>query len=150
MAVLCTQHFNALSTGELSWNDCDDIAAACVDCQGAKLVVEARQQEEYDNRRCAYCGMPPSEELEVSTHSGVWECTRCWNWRKLDGPAARHWYKVSSEFLDNVDLHDIITFLPERVELDMVKCADAFDVVTKIRDATKQMLIEHKEMKDED
>ena len=42
-----------------------------------------------DNRRygtCAYC-----RKNQGVTHSGVFECSVCWNWRKLNGPAARYW-----------------------------------------------------------
>jgi hypothetical protein len=59
--------------------------------------------------KCAYCG---AENDTVATHSNVEECSLCWNYRKLDRPAAAHWAKVAREFLSNVDAHDMMTFLP--------------------------------------
>lgn len=46
-------------------------------------------------------------------HSGVYECDVCWNWRKLDKPAALHWEKVSTEFLSNIDMYDVMNFFPD-------------------------------------
>jgi recombinational DNA repair protein (RecF pathway) len=60
-------------------------------------------------RRCQRCGIT---DQSVTTHSNVDECSRCWNYRKLDLPAAEHWAKVAREFLSNVDVYDIMTFLP--------------------------------------
>lgn len=45
--------------------------------------------------------------------SGRWECGICWNWRKLDGPAARYWQPRMAAALENVDMHDVMTFLPD-------------------------------------
>lgn len=56
---------------------------------------------------CYGCGTPTSD-----VHSGSYECNDCWYWRKMDGPAARHWAKVGETFLSNVDLHDLMTYLP--------------------------------------
>jgi hypothetical protein len=58
---------------------------------------------------CAYCG---AQNDTVATHSNVLECHLCWTYRKLDQPAAAHWAKVAKEFLSNVDVHDMTTFLP--------------------------------------
>lgn len=44
--------------------------------------------------------------------SGSPECWPCWNRRKLDLPAARHWARVADEFLSNVDFYDLQKFLP--------------------------------------
>lgn len=71
--------------------------------------------------KCQRCGI---ESDTVSTHSGVDECSACWNYRKLDFPAAQHWHKVAAEFLSNVDLYDMQTYLPtslagdDRVDID--------------------------------
>lgn len=35
---------------------------------------------------CVYC-----EKNQGVIHSGVFECGVCWDWRKLNGPAARYW-----------------------------------------------------------
>jgi hypothetical protein len=59
--------------------------------------------------KCAYCG---TENDTVATHSNVEECSLCWNYRKLDRPAALHWAQVAREFLSNVDTHDMMTYLP--------------------------------------
>ncbi len=57
---------------------------------------------------CSYgCGF---EAEEIRHHSGVPECGVCWDWRKLDGPAASHWAKVTREFLSNIDLYDCSKF----------------------------------------
>lgn len=58
---------------------------------------------------CGYCGIRPT--LKIA--SGVAECPRCWNWRKLDGPAAYHWLKVSTLFMSNIDMYDWTTFFPK-------------------------------------
>jgi hypothetical protein len=44
--------------------------------------------------------------------SGTATCWSCWNQAKLNLPAARHWAKVAEEFLSNVDMHDVLTYLP--------------------------------------
>lgn len=59
------------------------------------------------DEKCAYCGGP-----DARTHSGILECGRCWDYRKLDRPAALHWAKVGAEFLSNVDMYDVMTYLP--------------------------------------
>lgn len=56
------------------------------------------------------------------------ECQRCWDWRKLDGPAARHWAKVAETFLSNVDTYDYIHYLPaalgdDQRGVEMIKAA---------------------------
>lgn len=66
-----------------------------------------------ENVRCAYCGIEEgSDGAIVEMHSGTYECTKCWYWRKLDGPAARHWAQVAVDFLANVDLYDVTKFFP--------------------------------------
>lgn len=42
-----------------------------------------------EDQICSYCGNPGAR-----THSGRLECGRCWNWRKLESPAARYWSKA--------------------------------------------------------
>lgn len=63
-----------------------------------------------DHGTCG-CGRPADK-----TSSGSPECWGCWNWRKLDGPAARHWAKVTTDFLSNVDAYDYLTFMPNVFE----------------------------------
>lgn len=57
--------------------------------------------------KCSRCG-----ERADRIASGMPECDPCWNWRKLDYPAASHWAKVAAEFLSNVDMYDYMTYLP--------------------------------------
>jgi len=59
-------------------------------------------------KKCQRCGV---EDETVATHSGVEECNGCWTHRKLDAPAASHWAKVAKEFLSNVDMYDMETYL---------------------------------------
>lgn len=59
--------------------------------------------------KCAYCG---ETNESVRTHSSILECRKCWDYRKMDRPASLHWEKVAREFLSNVDMWDIGTFLP--------------------------------------
>jgi len=63
--------------------------------------------------RCQRCHV---DDDTVATHSNVDECSRCWTYRKLDLPAAEHWARVAREFLSNVDLHDLTSFLPEALD----------------------------------
>lgn len=56
---------------------------------------------------CARCGRPADK-----WSSNVPECSPCWYRRKLDLPAAQHWAKVAAEFLSNVDMYDLMTYLP--------------------------------------
>ena len=53
------------------------------------------------------CGQPADK-----FSSNQPECWPCWNWRKLDRPAADHWERVAGEFLSNVDTYDLMTYLP--------------------------------------
>jgi hypothetical protein len=63
--------------------------------------------------KCQRCGEPTTD-----IHSGEAECPDCWTFRKLDLPAAQHWNKVAKEFLSNVDLHDMQTYLPKALSSD--------------------------------
>ena len=60
------------------------------------------------NEPCAYGGDHPAEKYM----SGTPICWRHWNWVKLDLPAANHWAKVAKEFLSNVDMYDVLNFMP--------------------------------------
>jgi hypothetical protein len=95
---------------------------------------------ENTERKCAYCG---STDASVAQHSGIDECRKCWNWRKLDGPAAKHWFKASTMCLSNVDAYDSMTFMPQRVGLTPTEFNQALDAAEMIHKATKQMLMEH-------
>jgi hypothetical protein len=93
-------------------------------------------------RTCAYCGKTGDESV-VGYHSGSYECGSCWNWRKLDGPAARHWFKAAAMFASNVDMHDLATFMPERAGVTADEFRAAMEVANKIYTATCKMLVEH-------
>lgn len=58
--------------------------------------------------RCNYCGLNWG-----ATHSGSYECTACWDYRKLDRPAASHWRRVLLPVFSNIDMNDIIHFFPD-------------------------------------
>lgn len=63
--------------------------------------------------RCGYCGR---QNESVRMHSGIYECQLCWDYRKLDRPAALHWAKVTSRdegFLSNVDMYDFMDYFPK-------------------------------------
>lgn len=88
---------------------------------------------------CQYCG---ARNKSVSMHSGIYECNKCWNWRKLDAPAARHWFKASAMFASNVDFYDRQTFMPERCGVTPEEFSAAIEVAHKIYNATRAMLVE--------
>lgn len=91
-------------------------------------------------KTCAYCG---AKNGSVAQHSGVDECHECWTWRKLDGPAAKHWFKAASMFLSNIDMYDAQTFIPKRCEVDLDAMSAAIKTAEKVKDACKEMLIQH-------
>lgn len=62
---------------------------------------------------CAYCGTPGRHR----THSGVYECQPCWDWRKLDSNAARYWFIISRMAGSSVDSHDLMSFFPKTLGL---------------------------------
>lgn len=60
--------------------------------------------------KCATCGNPADKYS-----SGTPECWKCWNWRKLDRPAAYYWVKaIDNLFTDGFsaapDFHDLKTW----------------------------------------
>lgn len=57
---------------------------------------------------CSYCGLNWG-----STHSARYECGGCWDYRKLDRPAARHWAKVLLPLFSNIDFYDQTHFFPD-------------------------------------
>jgi hypothetical protein len=71
--------------------------------------------------------------------SGSAICTECWYWVKLDGPAHRHWSKVTDEFLSNVDFHDISSFLPKVFGDDGTKGRQLLELANEFRKALKRM-----------
>lgn len=61
--------------------------------------------------RCSHCGLVTSED-RLKFRRGMYECWPCWNFIKLDGPAARHWAPVIRDLLSNIDMYDQTQFLP--------------------------------------
>jgi len=60
------------------------------------------------SKKCQYCGR---RSRSVSMHSGILECDRCWDWRKLDHNAALFWKKgidtlFQNEFGTGPDFND--------------------------------------------
>jgi hypothetical protein len=84
-----------------------------------------------EERTCDYCGKSETEVGEVSVHSGALECWPCWNWRKLDGPAARHWGPIFKQFLSNVDYHDATKFFPDTLGISTEEFRTLIELVTK-------------------
>lgn len=78
---------------------------------------------------CAYCG---TTDASVGTHSGTLECRRCWDYRKLNRPAALHWAKVGASFLSNVDMHDWMTYLPKVCGLTQEEASTMLKGATKV------------------
>jgi hypothetical protein len=93
--------------------------------------VEMWNGEMREERSCDYCGKTESEVGEVSYHSGSKECWPCWNWRKLDGPAASHWAPVFHLFYSNVDFHDLTKFFPQTLGLTQDETATLFDLMRR-------------------
>jgi hypothetical protein len=96
----------------------------------------------YDGQQpwvCHTCGIRPTSKIT----SGTPECHQCWDWRKLDGPAANHWAKVAALFMSNVDMHDVTTYLPKRCGIDKDELAITFKVADQIATRSREMLVEH-------
>jgi hypothetical protein len=85
---------------------------------------------------CAYCGGPAGRY-----HSGVLECQSCWDWRKLDGPAARHWARVGAEFLSNVDMYDLTRYFA-KCGLDEDEAGVMLRAARKLAEASQRMIDE--------
>ena len=86
--------------------------------------------------KCAYCG---ARNETVATHSGILECKKCWDYRNLDGPAAEHWAKVAADFLSNVDLYDLMYYLP-KCELTKEESATMLSAAKKVRDYSQKLV----------
>jgi len=88
--------------------------------------------------KCQRCGV---EDDTVRTHSNVEECSKCWDYRKLDRPAALHWAKVGAEFLSNVDMYDIMYYLP-KCGLTKEEMHTMLNAAKKVQDYS-QKLVDH-------
>lgn len=87
--------------------------------------------------KCQRCGI---ENDTVATHSGVFECSGCWNYRKLDLPAAQHWHKVASAMLSNIDMHDMMTYLPTALQGTDVEYAPMLRGVQAVMQYSKRLI----------
>jgi ribosomal protein L37AE/L43A len=86
-----------------------------------------------------YCGAPTNR-----CHSGVWECQDCWDWRKLDGPAARYWAERIPQLMEQgPDLYDQIHFFP-KADVTQEEVTAAFDTLEKIFIYSKAQVEAHK------
>lgn len=85
------------------------------------------------------CGHGCGRDAE-KTSSGHPECWPCWNRRKLDLPAAEHWARVSAEFLSNVDMYDVMTYLPERCGLGKDDMQTMIQAVRKVQTYSAALL----------
>jgi hypothetical protein len=85
-----------------------------------------------------YCGAPTNRR-----HSGVWECQACWDWRKLNGPAARYWVeRINSLFEQGPDMYDYLHFFP-KAGVTADEANQAFEVLFKILDYSKAQVEAH-------
>lgn len=80
------------------------------------------------------CGKPADK-----SSSGSPECWPCWNLRKLDRPAARHWAPAAEQFLSNIDMYDCMTFLPA-AGLSQEEFSAMFASVKKVLDYSREVL----------
>lgn len=94
--------------------------------------------------RCSWCGIRPTDRIT----SGTPECNYCWTWRKLDGPAARHWARVGTLFLSNVDNYDWTEFFP-KAGLTTADARVMLETVKKLTDYCTAQIAEHDPNKEE-
>ena len=87
---------------------------------------------------CGYCGVRPTTKIA----SSMPECNYCWDWRKLDGPAARHWSEVTAKFLSNVDMYDFLNYFPA-AGLDKQEVVHMFQTAKKLLDYSQEQIEEH-------
>jgi hypothetical protein len=85
---------------------------------------------------CEYCGR---RNQSISVHSGIWECEECWNYRKLDGPAAAHWAKVAADFLSNVDMYDLMHYF-QKAGLKHEESETMLTAAQKLRDFSQALV----------
>lgn len=89
--------------------------------------------------KCAYC----SKEGPWRTHSGVYECGACWDWRKLDSAAARYWFILSRMVGSSVDAYDQLTFFPKVLGLSPEDVATFARVINLMANRTEELAKEH-------
>lgn len=86
-----------------------------------------------------YCGKPADKYS-----SGRSECWDCWNWRKLDGPAARYWVeKINSLFELGPDMYDLMNYFPA-AGLSKEEVKAGISMLDKLLEYSKQQIEAHK------
>ena len=93
-------------------------------------------EPERTSRKCDYCG---ARNQSVSMHSGVYECDKCWDYRKMDRPAASHWAKVGTEFLSNVDMYDLMYYF-QKAGLTKEEANTMLSAAHKLRDYSQKLI----------
>lgn len=83
---------------------------------------------------CDRCGLPADK-----FSSGVPECWPCWNYRKLDRPAAKYWARVTDDILSNVDLYDLGTYFA-KCGVSQADASTMLETVHKIREHSKRLV----------
>ena len=86
------------------------------------------------DQKCG-CGKPAERYWHGSAI-----CWECWNWYKLDGPAARHWLEVSNTFLSNVDMYDLTMFLPNSIGLTKEEIEVMLNSAQKLHDKCQSLI----------
>jgi hypothetical protein len=89
--------------------------------------------------KCAYCGTEGSHRI----HSGVYECQDCWDWRKLNSPAARYWYILSRMVSSSVDTYDLLDFFPKELGLSKDDIAAFNRIISTMAAKTGEMATAH-------
>ena len=96
-------------------------------------------------KRCSSCGGPADK-----FSSGTPECWPCWNWRKIDGPAARYWVKAIDGLFEDPESGsrgpDLID-LQQWHKLGVYdKVVAALETLTELRDQYKAEIDKRKEL----
>jgi len=89
--------------------------------------------------KCAYCG----KSGPWSTHSGLYECGACWDWRKLDSAAARYWFIISKFVISSVDRYDLTSFFPNKIGMTPEEIKAFGSIIEKMHDSVEAMAKEH-------
>lgn len=91
--------------------------------------MSGETKEQMEQIKCSYCGT-----MGASIHNGVGECQSCWNWRKLEGPAARYWTRsIEALFANNYgsgpDFNDWRTWREWGIDEEVKQAILTFDAL---------------------
>lgn len=89
--------------------------------------------------KCAYCG----KDGPWRTHSGVFECGACWDWRKLDSAAARYWYILSLMVASSIDMYDLTSFFPKKLGFSDEETKTFNRLIKQMFEKTEELAKEH-------